>query len=1106
MKLRMGLAAALMHLVTAFVHADDWPTYRRDYSRSGSTAETIDAEHLKQAWLYTDQAPRPAWPAPARWDAFGKVPDLRSMRNYDPVYHVTAVGESCFYASSADDSVTCLDLVTGQPRWSFTAQGPVRIAPTWWEGNLYFGSDDGHAYCVAADTGKLVWKFSPKPNERLVINDGRLISFWPVRTGVVVADGTAYFGAALLPWKKSYLCAVDAKTGQPQGPERFVKELDGATLEGGLVISAKRLIAPQGRIAPLVFDRADGKPLGSLTGASGGCFLLVTDDNQVVVGAGRGKGQVTANDITVVAPKVKTKVVSFNRGNAVVVRGDKIWVLDDHLVTATNRKTMAKLWQQSIPHACELLLSGDALFVGGRDEVLAFEPDTGKQIWRQTVKGRAYGLALANGKLLASTDEGSIHCFTSSTVKPMPNAADAPRKLTPTEKSTQPEFVVLEGPTHRFTAPDEVLIRWKTAQPTPSIVEFGEGDDLQLRKSDELKTTHEIKVDGLRKGRLYQYRIKAEVDKAVKSTAFAECDMHANYVEPPRRDIYGQLKKDDPTWDRLLKATRGVQGFCLIVAPKSEALAHRLVLQTPLHVVVVHTDPAAVTKARSLYRSDKSYGPSLSVLQVNKLDELPLPPGFANVVICEGDAKSHAESLFRYVRPEGGILLVDPLNAAELTPKTRGRLPGAADWTHQYGKADNSGFAGEQLADASKADDLEVLWFGQPGPRFNIDRNPRKPSPLASKGRLFVQGHRRVGALDSFNGTFLWTLELPRFARYNMPHDCSNWCCDDDNLYLAIDDQCWTLKATDGAVDKVRRLADILTPEQAKDSDWGYLSKVGDTILGSSIKRGSQFLGYWGGENWYDGKAGQRYICSNHLFALPADKNQPRWTWSSGSILNSTITVSDGRVTFVESRSPEIKSPSGQLGNEIWKDLWMVSLDLATGKPAWSRPLKTIPGGAAFHLIQGEGKTVVSAADKGKFEVHVFDAKSGEPVWTKDYPWEADHHGKHLSHPAVVGGHLILRPHVIDLATGSPQLKGFPPGHGCGAYCATKNLLIFRGNEVVLWDVDHNASSRLPRLRPDCWISTIPANGMLLSPEGGGGCSCGQWLEMSVGFLPKAVK
>ena len=44
--------------------------------------------------------------------------------------------------------------------------------------------------------------------------------------------------------------------------------------------------------------------------------------------------------------------------------------------------------------------------------------------------------------------------------------------------------------------------------------------------------------------------------------------------------------------------------------------------------------------------------------------------------------------------------------------------------------------------------------------------------------------------------------------------------------------------------------------------------------------------------------------------------------------------------------------------------------------------------------------------------------------------------------------------------------------------------------------------SSWPRLRSSCWLSTIPAAGMLLSPEGGGGCSCGIWMETSIGFMP----
>ena len=59
---------------------------------------------------------------------------------------------------------------------------------------------------------------------------------------------------------------------------------------------------------------------------------------------------------------------------------------------------------------------------------------------------------------------------------------------------------------------------------------------------------------------------------------------------------------------------------------------------------------------------------------------------------------------------------------------------------------------------------------------------------------------------------------------------------------------------------------------------------------------------------------------------------------------------------------------------------------------------------------------------------------------------------------------------------------------------------------VTVWDQQDGKSSTWNRLRPDCWLSTIPASGMLLSPEGGGGCSCGTWMETSVGFIPRQLK
>ena len=59
---------------------------------------------------------------------------------------------------------------------------------------------------------------------------------------------------------------------------------------------------------------------------------------------------------------------------------------------------------------------------------------------------------------------------------------------------------------------------------------------------------------------------------------------------------------------------------------------------------------------------------------------------------------------------------------------------------------------------------------------------------------------------------------------------------------------------------------------------------------------------------------------------------------------------------------------------------------------------------------------------------------------------------------------------------------------------------------IVYWETTIETIGRVTqwnRLRPGCWLSTIPACGLLLSPEASGGCSCGNWLETSIGFAPK---
>ena len=326
------VAIVIVHLFVGPVRSDDWPTFRHDQRRSGVTPERVDATKLVVAWTYrSPQPPRPAWAGPAKWDAYARIRGLRSMREYDPVYHAIVVGDSLFFGSTSDDGVHCLDAKTGEERWVFFTDAPVRVVPTWSEGRLYFGSDDGHAYCVDAKDGSLLWKRAPTPPGRLIVHNGRMVSLSPCRTGVLVDGRTAYFANSLLPWKPSWLCAVDSKTGEPSGDGRYIRELRDVTLEGALLASSSQLIAPQGRIAPLLFSRKDGKKAGSLKGG-GGCFVLLTPDSRILHGPGNKTGWITDSK-----EDTRVRLATYKRGNAMIVAGNANFLLTDRSLAGFER-------------------------------------------------------------------------------------------------------------------------------------------------------------------------------------------------------------------------------------------------------------------------------------------------------------------------------------------------------------------------------------------------------------------------------------------------------------------------------------------------------------------------------------------------------------------------------------------------------------------------------------------------------------------------------------------------------------------------------------------------------------------------------------------------
>jgi hypothetical protein len=322
-----------------------------------------------------------------------------------------------------------------------------------------------------------------------------------------------------------------------------------------------------------------------------------------------------------------------------------------------------------------------------------------------------------------------------------------------------------------------------------------------------------------------------------------------------------------------------------------------------------------------------------------------------------------------------------------------------------------------------------------------------------------------------------------------------------------MDDRCLQLDAATGRVQReVKVVGDV---NSSAKFDWGYIARVNGYLIGSGTQKDAAFTNFWGGANagWYDAKSGDatNKVCSDSLFVHRDGKEQPVWIHTGGVIINSTITVEKDQILFVENRSSQIREADSRRlgGDDLWNNLELVALDLITGHEKWRKPIKVPAGTVVFQLAASNGKAVVlSSASDRKYHVYAHETATGELAWNTEFAWSSDNHGGHMSRPAIVADKLFIRPRAFDLQSGKvlPQRL---PGGGCGTYACTTQTLLFRSRTVTMWDANKGSTSEWPRLRPDCWLSTIPANGMLLSPEGGGGCSCGVWLETSIGFMPK---
>ena len=227
------------------VTAADWPTYRANNQRTGSTAVR----------LARPKAPKDT-PAVPSW---AYVPD----RPHVPTAAVSVGG--LVFAGGLDGKVRAIDAGTGQIRWVFATAGPIKMPVTIWESRAYVGAGDGYVYALEAATGRLLWRFRAAPVERHIMVYGNLCSTWPVNTGVLIKDGVAYFAAGIIDYDGTYVYAVDARTGKIKWQNNSCGHLNpelrkGVSAQGNLAIHGDQLLMAGGnQVNPARFDLATGE-------------------------------------------------------------------------------------------------------------------------------------------------------------------------------------------------------------------------------------------------------------------------------------------------------------------------------------------------------------------------------------------------------------------------------------------------------------------------------------------------------------------------------------------------------------------------------------------------------------------------------------------------------------------------------------------------------------------------------------------------------------------------------------------------------------------------------------------------------------------------------
>lgn len=590
-------------------------------------------------------------------------------------------------------------------------------------------------------------------------------------------------------------------------------------------------------------------------------------------------------------------------------------------------------------------------------------------------------------------------------------------------------------------------------------------------------------------------------------------------------------------------------GQGLVFGSDDRALIDALLTDSDMRLDVIESDPTKIEALRRHYDALGLYGSRLTVHSGDPIS-FQAPPYIAHLVVMTGPVKDPAQlrAAHSSVRPYGGILC---LNGPPVTVRSEdfensrivdsgnlrliireGALPGAADWTHQYGDIGNTVKSDDTRVRAP----LGVLWFGG---NSNLDVLPRHghgPPEQVVGGRLYIEGMNSLTARDVYTGRRLWRHdfgdlgtfgiyynetyeEAPLSTAYNQKHipgangRGTNFVATADAVHVAVGGECRTLDAVTGKLTGTIHLR-----EDPKDpAQWGFIGVIGDLLIGGDdFSRASLRLG---GAKSREATTIEDYSASDGLAVF--NRHDGRLLWRAKArygFLHNGIVAGGGLIYCLDKLTSHGEDLLRRRGTDLPTNYRIVAFDALTGQEKWQVEkdlFGTWLGYSAKHdaLIQAGASAKDRLASETGDGMAAYQGKSGSLLWQD---LKRSYTGPCILHNGSIftGANSYSNSGgVFDLLTGQPRLVTNPltgrneplrlnRAYGCNTIIASEHLLTYRSGAAGYYDLETmSGTGNLGGFKSGCTSNLVVANGVLNAPDYTRTCSCAYQNQTSLALI-----